>query len=106
MNYLLIELDQVKLERKKIGSWSRPTLWETQWIIKVWVQDLSQPYCVLSPLTLGRGDLLVTSPYNILIIVREASQNLWRGGGVGAATYKWIGIWLKKSIDIPPCIAI
>ena len=27
------------------------------------------------------------------------------GGGMGAATYKWIGIWLKKSIDIPPCIA-
>ena len=28
------------------------------------------------------------------------------GVGMGAATYKWIGIWLKKSIDIPPCIAI
>ena len=27
------------------------------------------------------------------------------GGGMGAATYKWIGIWLKKIIDIPPCIA-
>ena len=30
MSYLLIELDQVKFERKKIGSWLRPTLWESE----------------------------------------------------------------------------
>ena len=49
-----------------------------KWIIKVRVQDLSQSYCVLNPLTLGRSNLLVTSPYNIHTLPSQQVMRILR----------------------------